>query len=69
MQIGYEHLNLEERALIQAHLKLGLSVRAIALELRRAPSTISRELKRCGWRGPDVVTPAWPAVGRGVNGY
>ena len=66
---SYGHLGIEERALIQANLKLGLSLRAIGRELGRAASTISRELKRCGWRGPDEATPAWPAVGRGVNGY
>ena len=66
---SYGHLSLEERALIQASLKQGLSLRAIGRELHRAASTISRELKRCGWHGPDVVMPAWPAVGRGVNGY
>ena len=66
---SYEHVRLEERAQIQAGLKQGLSLRAIGRELGRPASTISRELKRCGWRGPDVSTPAWPAVGRGVNGY
>ena len=69
MEKSYGHMGMEERAVIQANLKLGLSLRAIGRELGRAPSTISRELKRCGWRGPDVATPAWPAVGRGVNGY
>ena len=69
MEKSYGHMGMEERAVIQANLKLGLSLRAIGRELGRAASTISRELKRCGWRGPDVSTPAWPAVGRGVNGY
>ena len=36
MNERYGHLNLEERALIQASLKLGLSVRAIGRELDRA---------------------------------
>ena len=66
---SYGHLSFEERVLIQASLKMGLSVRAIGRELDRAPSTISRELKRCGWRATEAATPAYPAVGRGVNGY
>ena len=47
---NYEHLSVEERALIQSKLKLGCKLRAIARSLQRSPSTISRELKRCGSR-------------------
>ena len=39
-------LNLEERYCIHAHFQAGLSMRTIALMLDRAPSTISRELRR-----------------------
>lgn len=39
-------LNLQERYCIHAHFQAGLSMRAIALMLDRAPSTISRELRR-----------------------
>ncbi len=42
----YTQLNDEERVLIAVLLKEGASVRAIARELSRSPSTISRELKR-----------------------
>ena len=66
---SYGHLSFEERVLIQAGLKAGLSVRAIGRDLDRAASTISRELKRCGWAGPSAGTPAYPAMGRGANGY
>jgi transposase, IS30 family len=68
MGIKYWHLSLEERAVIQAKLDEGCCVRQISQSLGRAPSTISRELKRCGWAGPKVVRymPSWKD---GVNGY
>jgi IS30 family transposase len=42
----YKHLSSKERQQIEAWKKAFLSIRRIARELRRAPSTISRELKR-----------------------
>ena len=42
----YEHLAVEERACILQMRSQGQSARQIALLLKRAPSTISRELKR-----------------------
>ena len=69
MPKNYEHLKVEERALIQAMLELGSSVRAIARSLERAPSTVSRELKRCGWFGPDAPLPRPRLRTRGINGY
>lgn len=42
----YHHLNAVERGRIQALSEQGLSTRAIARDLNRAPSTISRELRR-----------------------
>jgi hypothetical protein len=42
----YTHLSLEERALMQVWLEHGLSLRAIARKLKRAPSTITREFAR-----------------------
>jgi IS30 family transposase len=42
----YRQLAQEERYLIAAYLKIGLSLSAIARELGRHPSTVSRELKR-----------------------
>ena len=46
----YHHLTPTERGQIQAFLSQGLSQRAIARQLRRSPSTISRELRRNGAR-------------------
>ena len=43
---NYSQLSLDERIEIYHHVENGLSHRAIARKLRRAPSTISRELKR-----------------------
>ncbi len=44
----YQHLTLEERSMIAPMRILGLSLRHIAAQLGRAPSTISRELRRNG---------------------
>lgn len=65
----YHHLSDLERAQIQARLELGCKVRAIARSLQRAPSTISRELRRCGWRGPGASAPVNKLRTRGINGY
>ena len=42
----------EERTLIQLCLEQGCTLRVIARSLQRAPSSISRELKRNGWTNP-----------------
>jgi transposase, IS30 family len=47
---GYEQLSLEDRCEISGLQAAGVSVRQIAAALDRAPSTISRELKRNGGR-------------------
>jgi IS30 family transposase len=47
---AYEHLSAEERNVIHRQNNLGLSVRAIARTLNRAPSTIAREVWRNGGR-------------------
>lgn len=44
----YQHLTLEERSMIAPMRILGWSLRSIAAQLGRAPSTISRELRRNG---------------------
>jgi IS30 family transposase len=44
--MSYQHLTLEERSMIAPMRILGLSIRHIATQLGRAPSTISRELRR-----------------------
>ena len=56
MGTKYEHLSCEERTMIQLSLEQGSSLRAIARSVDRAPSSISRELQRNGWRNP----PAGP---------
>lgn len=43
---SYTHFTLEERIKLQELRKKNLSIRAIARELGRSPSTVSRELKR-----------------------
>ncbi len=47
----YSHLSSAERDQIAEMKAEGLSLRAIALRLRRAPSTISRELRRNALEG------------------
>ena len=46
MEKSYNHLKPEERATLMLMLREGATVRSVARTLRRAPSTISRELKR-----------------------
>lgn len=46
----YTQLSLSERIYLQAQLELGFRAAAIAAALKRAPSTISRELQRNGWQ-------------------
>lgn len=64
----YEHLGAEERGAIMAMTLEGCSVRAIALALSRAPSTISRERKRNGWK-PDTERGVMgrPAIAGGYD--
>jgi IS30 family transposase len=49
----FNHLSVEERNAIQTGLNLGLSRRALAGRLHRAPSTVSREIGH--WRGPSYA--------------
>ena len=58
MEKTYKHLDCTERAMIQVGLEQGLSLRSIARSLHRPVSTVSRELKRNGWK------PALPRAGR-----
>ncbi len=52
MAKGYRHLSYEERCQIHALKKRGDSIRGIARQLGRSPSTISREVRRnSGGRG------------------
>jgi transposase, IS30 family len=48
--VNERHLSLEEREEISRGLAAGLSVRAIAFELGRSPSTVCREVQANGGR-------------------
>lgn len=50
MPSGYIHLSISERALIEAHLRLGACPAVIARLLCRSRSTVLREMRRNGWR-------------------
>lgn len=64
----YVQLSIEERAIIQAQLSLGVTPSVIAANLNRSPSTISRELKRNSWVCPMTCRrPGRPAVAGGYR--
>ncbi len=44
--MSYTHFTIAERSKIETLLELGFSIRRIAQKLGRAPSSVSRELKR-----------------------
>lgn len=50
MGTHYAQLSLSERVYLQAQLEMGFRAAAIAAALKRAPSTVSRELRRNGWQ-------------------
>jgi IS30 family transposase len=50
----YNHITLEDRALIQTQLQQGFKPAAIAASLNRPRSCISRELARNGWKAPSA---------------
>jgi len=62
MARSYQQLSLEERIELQVQMDRGLSTRAIARVLKRAASTVSREMRRNGWqlvrRGPSRYNAA-----------
>ncbi len=43
---GYSHLSCEEREMLTIGLELELSIREIAAQIGRSPSTLSREVRR-----------------------
>ena len=57
MGVCYEHLSYVDRLSIDEGRRAGLSVRAIARTLKRAPSTVSREFKRIGKLWPCYDAP------------
>ena len=66
MSSEYEQLSAEERGAIMAMNLQGSSARAIARMLERAPSTITRELRRNGHHSPGEVVWGRPRL---VPGY
>jgi IS30 family transposase len=66
MAKSYSHLDMRERALIEAHLSLGVRPAAIASSLGRSRSTITREMRRNGWR-PERVHAGRPTVAGGYR--
>ena len=56
----YQHFTPEERASLAVNLAMGKSIRQIAREFSRSPSTISREVKR-NWSKTTNQYNAWHA--------
>jgi transposase, IS30 family len=50
MPRSFRHLDLSERVVIETQLTLGMRPAGIAAGLKRARSTVSREIGRNGWR-------------------
>jgi hypothetical protein len=70
MSKTYNHLNLEERAVMQVMLDHDCSLRAIARKLSRNASTISRELARSGGavaHALDESSPGRPRIACGCR--
>ncbi len=65
----YEQLSLSERIYIQSQLELGFKAAAISVALKRGLSTISRELRRNGWRRSTRGHPALAGRPRPPHGY
>ena len=64
----YEQLSIEERTMIQMQLEMGIKPAAIAVELNRSASTLSRELRRNGWVRPKARRgPGRPSVAGGYR--
>lgn len=64
----YEQLRAEERGTIMAMTLRGESVRAIGETINRAPSTISRERRRNGWKREGERGPIRrPAIAGGLR--
>jgi IS30 family transposase len=57
MAKGYLHLAVEERALIETQLRLGMCPGAIARGLLRPRSTVTREIRRNGWQSASEQAP------------
>ena len=66
MANSYIHLDMRERALLEAHLSLGVRPAAIAASLSRSRSTITREMRRNGWK-PGQVHAGRPTIAGGYR--
>jgi IS30 family transposase len=69
MSKTYNHLSLEDRAVMQVLLDHRCSLRAIARKLQRSASTISRELARSGGAVTDPLAAPSPGRPRTACGY
>ncbi|MEX3548325.1 MAG: helix-turn-helix domain-containing protein [Burkholderia sp.] len=66
----YKHLSCAERTQIHLSLEQGCKLRgAIARNLHRAPSSISRELRRNGWLAPEPAAKKGPGRPLLAGGY
>jgi IS30 family transposase len=63
----YSQLSIEERAVIETQLEMGVKPAAIAVALNRCASTLSRELRRNDWSRPK--TPRGPGRPPVAGGY
>ena len=57
----YRHLVMQERALIETQLGFGMTASAIALNLGRSRSTVTRETHCNGWK--PASAPLWRGQG------
>ena len=65
---NYDQLSIEERAMIQTQLEMGVKPAAIAKSITRSASTVSRELRRNGWSHPKTPRGSGrPAVAGGYR--
>ena len=70
MRRTYEQLSAEERGVIMGMKLNGQSARAIALALSRSPSTISRELRRNGYKPESELGPMGrPRIAGGYDAH
>lgn len=70
MSQSYNHLSAEERGVIMGMKQEGASMREIARRLDRAPSTISRELKRNGFKHAHEIGPIGrPRIAGGYDAH
>lgn len=67
MGAKYEHLAIQERAVIEAQLIQGLCAGAIGRGLDRARSTILREIRRNGWKPDGELARGHPRLAGGYR--